>query len=137
MRIGIVSSMQNVDKMLEVRERLKAMGHDVFMTEFYEEMIGQSSERIEEIKQVHKNTIDVIRAFWKQMQNADAILVINLDKNGIKNYIGGNVLMEIGFAHVLNQKIFLWNPIPEIPHYKSEIETVKAIVINGDLSKIK
>ena len=41
------------------------------------------------------------------MQGADAVLVLNYDKKGIKNYIGGNTLMEIGFAHVLNQKIFL------------------------------
>lgn len=70
------------------------------------------------------------------MQGADAILVANFDKNGIKNYIGGNTLMEIGFAHVLNQKIFLLNPIPEIKYYKSEIEAVKPVIINGDLGKI-
>lgn len=61
---------------------------------------------------------------------------MNLDKHGVRNYIGGNTLMEIGFAHVLNQKIFLYNPIPEIPYYKSEIEAVRPIVINGDYSLI-
>ncbi|MBI5401399.1 hypothetical protein HZB05_01050, partial [Candidatus Wolfebacteria bacterium] len=66
----------------------------------------------------------------------DAVLVMNLDKHGIKNYIGGNTLMEIGFAHVLNQKIFLYNPIPDIPYYKSEIEAVKPTIIDRDLSKI-
>lgn len=79
---------------------------------------------------------DAIRDFWKSMQGADAILVTNYDKHGIKNYIGGNTLMEIGFAHVLNQKIFLLNPIPDIPYYKSEIEAVKPVILNGDLSKI-
>lgn len=44
--------------------------------------------------------------------------------------------MEIGFAHVLNQKIFLLNSIPEIPYYKTEIEAIKPIIINGDLTKI-
>ena len=71
------------------------------------------------------------------MQDLDAVLVLNLDRKGIKNYIGGNTLMEIGFAYVLNEKIFLYNPIPEIEFYKSEIEAVKPIVINGDLSLIK
>ena len=71
------------------------------------------------------------------MQDADAVLVLNLDKNGIKNYVGGNTLMEIGFAHVLNQKIFMYNPIPETTYCKSEIEAVRPVVINGDLSKIK
>ena len=70
------------------------------------------------------------------MQGADAILVLNLDKKGIQNYIGGNTLMEIGFAHVLNQKIFLYNPIPNIDLYKTEIEAMKPIIINKDLNKI-
>jgi hypothetical protein len=80
--------------------------------------------------------MDAIREFWRMMQGADAVLVLNLDKNGVKNYVGGNTLMEIGFAHVLDQKIFMLNPIPEMPYCKSEIEAVKPIIIGGDLKKI-
>lgn len=90
----------------------------------------------EAIKIKQKMHDDAIREFWKAMQGADAVLVLNLDKNGIANYIGGNTLMEIGFAHVLHQKIFLYHPIPEIPFYKTEIEAVNPIVIDEDLSKI-
>jgi hypothetical protein len=71
------------------------------------------------------------------MQGADAILVLNFDKDGIKNYVGGNTLMEIGFAHVLNQKIFLLYPVPEMPYCRTEIEAVKPTIINGDLTKIR
>ena len=81
--------------------------------------------------------MDAIREFWRVMQSADAVLVLNFDKNNIKNYIGANTLMEIGFAHVLNQKIFLWNPIPEMDYCKSEIEAVKPIIIDRDIRKIK
>ena len=45
--------------------------------------------------------------------------------------------MEIGFAHVLNQKIFMLNPIPEMPYCQTEIEAVKPIILNGDFSKIE
>lgn len=137
MRIGIISSMQFTDRMVEIRDRLRAMGHDAFITELHKSMVGKSAAEIEEIKLHQKNNLDAIREFWRMMQGADAVLVLNLDKNGIKNYIGGNTLMEIGFAHVLDQKIFLWAPIPEIPFYKTEIEAVKPVIINGDLSKIK
>ena len=71
-----------------------------------------------------------------KIKKSDAILVLNYDKNEVKNYIGGNTLIEIGFAHYWKTKIFLLNPIPEIPYYKSEIEAVKPVIINGDLSKI-
>lgn len=137
MRIGIISSMQFTDRMLEVRDRLNAMGHSAFITSLHKGMIGKNEEEIEQIKLYQKKELDAIRVFWREMQGADAVLVLNLDKNGIKNYVGGNTLMEIGFAHVLNQKIFMWNPIPEMPYCKSEIEAVKPVIINGDLSKIK
>jgi len=129
--------MQFTDKMLEVRNKLQKLGHDAFITDLHKTMIGKSEEEIEKIKLHQKYSMDAIREFWKAMQNADAVLVLNLDKNGIKNYVGGNTLMEIGFAHVLNQKIFMWNPIPDMPYCKTEIKAVKPIIINGDLSKIK
>jgi len=128
--------MQFAEKMLEVRDELTALGHQVFVSGFVDAYIGKSDEEKEVLKLDHKNNYDAIREFWKPMQNGDAILVLNVDKHGIKNYIGGNTLMEIGFAHVLNQKIFLLNPIPEIEFYKTEIEAVKPVIINGDLSKI-
>jgi len=80
---------------------------------------------------------DLIKRYYRLIGQSDAILVVNIDKKGIKNYIGGNTLMEIGFAHVLNQKIFMWNSIPDMPYCKTEIEAVKPIIINGDLTKVR
>lgn len=137
MKIGIIGSMQNTEKMLEVQEELIKLGHKPFITGFAQSFIGKTSEEKEKIKLDQKYNQDAIREFWNLMQGADAVLVVNLDKNGIENYIGGNALMEIGFAHVLNQKVFLYNSIPDIPFYKTEIEAVKPIVINGDLTNIK
>lgn len=128
--------MQYTEKMLETREKLKQLGHDAFVTKLSAAFVGKNNEEKETIKINQKNNMDAIREFWHLMQGADAVLVLNLDKHGIKNYIGGNTFLEIGFAHVLNQKIFLFNPIPEIPYYKSEIEAVKPVIINGDLTKI-
>jgi hypothetical protein len=137
MRIGIIGSMQFTDKMLEVRDNLKKIGHNAFVTDLHKAMIGKTENEIEEIKLYQKYNQDAIREFWRMMQGADAVLVLNYDKNGVKNYVGGNTLMEIGFAHVLNQKIFMFNPIPEMPYCKSEIEAVKPIIIYGDLTKIE
>lgn len=129
--------MQFTEKMLKVRDQLIGIGHDAFVTSLASPFVGKSDEEKEQIKIRQKNNQDAIREFWQLMQNGDAILVANFDKNGIKNYIGGNTLMEIGFAHVLNQKIFLLNPIPEIPFYKTEIEAMKPIIINGNLNLIR
>lgn len=121
---------------MEIRDQLIAMGHDAFMTNLADPFIGKDDNEKEKIKIHQKQNKDAIREFWRLMQGADAILVANFDKHGIKNYIGGNTFLEIGFAHVLNQKIFLLNPIPDIPYYKTEIEAMKPIILDGDLTKI-
>lgn len=137
MKIGVVGSMQFTEKMLDLRDRLRKMGHDAYVTALASPFVGKTDAEKEEIKLHRKYHMDAIREFWNMMQGGDAILVANYDKNGIKNYIGGNTLMEIGFAHVLNQKVYLLNPVPEIPYYQTEILATKPVVINGDLNLIK
>lgn len=128
--------MQFTDKMLEAREKLREFGHDAFVTDLHKAMVGKTYDEIEKIKLYQKYHLDAIRGFWNMMQCADAVLVLNYDKNGIRNYVGGNTLMEIGFAYVLNQKVFMLNPIPEMPYCRTEIEAVKPIILNGDFSRI-
>jgi hypothetical protein len=137
MKIGIVGSMQYTEAMLKARDELIAMGHDAYLTDLHEGFVGKSDEEKEKLKIFQKNNKDAIRIFWDKMQGGDAVLVMNLDKHGIQNYIGGNTFLEIGFAHVLKQKIFLLNPVPDIAYYKTEIEAMKPVIINGDLSQIK
>lgn len=136
MKIGVIGSMQFTERMLEVRDELVKLGHDAFVTDLHKALVGKTDEEKEIIKIHQKNNMDAIREFWNEMQDADAVLVLNLDKHGIKNYIGGNTLMEMGFAHVLNQKIFLYHPIPDIQYYKTEIEAMRPVIIHEDISKI-
>ncbi len=136
MKIGVVGSMQYTEKMLELRDKLIELGHDAFVTNLAAPFVGKTDDEKETIKIHQKENMDAIREFWNLMQGADAILVANLDKHGIANYIGGNTFLEMGFAHVLNQKIFMLNPVPEMPYYKTEIVAMKPIVVDGDLTKI-
>ena len=137
MKIGIIGSMQFTEAMLKVKDDLINIGHDAFVTDLHSAFIGKNDEEIEKIKIDQKNNKDAIREFWKMMQGADAVLVLNLDKKGVKNYIGANTFLEIGFAHVLNQKIFLYNPIPDNNYLVTEIVAMKPTVIHGDLFLIK
>jgi hypothetical protein len=137
MKIGISGSMQFIEQQVDLCKRLRAMGHEVFMSNFADKYVGKTDEEKERQKIEDKTNNDAIREYWKPMQDADALLVANLDKHGIPGYIGGNAFLEMGFAHVLDQKIFLLNPIPDMPYYGTEIVAMKPVVINGDLSKIK
>jgi nucleoside 2-deoxyribosyltransferase len=124
------------EKMLEVKNQLKELGHEAHISSFVNEYVGKSEKEKEKITIYHKTQKDAIRKFFKKIKISDAILVLNYDRRGISNYIGGNTLMELGFAHVLEKKIFLMNPIPDIEYYRSEIEAVRPVIIYGDLTKI-
>lgn len=136
MIITLCSSMTFVDKLFEIKKELEKLGHKVLISEFAEKYKGKNIEEQEKLAIYHKNEKNAIIEHYDKIKKSDAILVINITKRGINNYIGGNTLMEIGFAYVLNKKIFLLNTIPEIDYYKSEIQAVKPVVINNELNKI-
>jgi hypothetical protein len=136
MKIAICASMVFVEKMVEVKRQLEEIGHTVFISQFAEGYLGKAEKEKEQLAVQDKNEHDAIRKFWEKIKQSDAILVLNYDRKGIKNYIGGNTLMEIGFAHVLNKQIFLMNPIPDIEYYRSEIEAVSPVILEQDLNKI-
>jgi len=145
MKIVICGSISFTYEIKKICESLKKLGHEVEIP-FYAKRIlnGEISlEEYEKIKQKNgdlklrrKAKEDLIKRYFKIIKNSDAILVLNLDKNGVKNYIGGNTFLEMGFAYVLNKKIFLFNDIPDML-YKDEIRAMNPVIINGDLAKIK
>ena len=80
--------------------------------------------------------MDLITRYYKKIQESDYVLIINVDKDDKKNYIGGNTFLEMGFAHVLGKPMYVFNDLPDVP-YKDELEAMNLVVINGDLSLIK
>jgi len=137
MRIGIIGSMQFTEKMAELCDQLAGLGHETFMTNLAKAFVGKSDEEKEAIKLQQKAELDVFKEFWDLMQGADAVLVANFEKNNIPNYIGANTFLEMGFAKVLGQKIFCLNPLPDNNYLKTELEAMKPIIIDGDLTKIE
>jgi len=139
MKITIVGSSIFVKEMVKYRDQLVKLGHKVNLHEHYiVQANGEMKDLIDRMNREHasvKIEYDYIRYHYNEIVNSDAILVLNFDKNGVKNYIGGNTLMEMGFAYVNNKKIFLLNSIPDMS-YKDEIEAMQPIILNGDLTKI-
>lgn len=141
MKITICGSVKFADKLVDIYRQLEALGHEPIM---HEDMFGiadgTAKELIDGIDLDHseiKKKHNFIKLWHNLIVSGDAILVCNFDKNGIKNYIGGNTLMEIGFAHTNDKKVFLLNPIPENVSYIDEIKAMTDVVIVGDLKTIK
>jgi len=142
MKISIVGSLDFAYEMKEIAEKLINLGFEVDLPPTAKMILEKeiASEQIKKEKEdgsFSQRVIDsdAIRRYWKIMQNSDAVLVVNFDKKGIKGYVGGNSFLEMGFAHVLNKKIYLLNDIPDMG-YKDEIEAMQPIILNGELNKI-
>lgn len=78
----------------------------------------------------------MLKLQMEKVKDNDAVLVLNFEKNGEQNYIGGATFLEIFMAFDLGKKIFLYNPIPK-SIFEDELKAFGPIVINGDLSIIK
>lgn len=142
MRVYILGSTKFVQDMVATTEALQKMGVDAWIHpdyidyvktphhDHYERMMKgeQASVKIEN---------DYIRQHYNGILASDAILFVNNDKPELKNYIGGNALMEMGFAYVNNKKIFLKNGVPENVGYLDEIVAMDPVYLNGDLAKLK
>ena len=141
MKITIIGSVKFRKQMVDFRNKLNQMGHEGIIHPIMEDLaLGRRPELMEQVKKDHsqvKRDGGFIKWYHDAIKDSDAVLVLNFGKNGIKNYIGGNTLMEIAFAHVNNKRVFLLNSIPEDVSYSDEIEAMTDIVLNGDLTKIK
>jgi len=135
MKIFICTSKYLYNKIPPVNEALKKMGHQITLPNSYdnpfleEEMKKKSTAAHIEFKTA------MLREQEKKVLANDAILVLNYEKNGQPNYIGGATFLEIFKASELGKKIFLMNPIPD-NIFKDELIGINPVVINQDLSKI-
>ena len=137
MKIVICGSMTSSKEMAEIANKLRQNNHEVILPHNADKyangtLAGESSHESTE----NKIKDDLIRDYYKTIRDSDAVLIANFDKNDIKNYIGGNSFLELGFAHVLNKSVYLYNQIP-VMLYTDEIKAMQPIVLDGNLLKIK
>ncbi len=144
MKIAICASINVTLKIKEVSDILQSLGHEVVISVTSQRILSGELTMEKFLQEKEKNgdgvfrkiKYDAIRGYYEKLKKIDSVLVLNIDKNGIKNYIGGNTFLEIGFAYVLKKPIFLYNEIPNML-YTDELLAMKPIVINKDLNKIK
>lgn len=79
---------------------------------------------------------EMLRLQVEKVTDNDGILVLNMEKHGQINYIGGATFLEIFKAFELSKKVFLYNPIPD-SFLRDELLGMNPAIINGDLTLIK
>src|SRR3989338_7716755 len=125
--ITICCSASFYGQALEVQEELRKKGFTVRIPHTANKMKKSGDFKIETYKTWYKNPKDyskkakLMREHFKKVIEADAILVLNYGKKGVRGYIGGNTLMEMALAFHYKKPIFVMNPVFESSPLYEEI----------------
>ncbi len=129
-------------EMVDVKNQLCALGLDGWIHPHYEVLVrGEDPGYMDRWREggdraTLKREHNTFREHYQNILKSDVILFVNAEKNGVKNYIGGNVLIEMGQAYVNNKKIFFLYGMPEGLSYMDEIEAMDPICLDGCLEGI-
>ena len=122
--------------------KLRKMGYEGWIHPDYEAFVR--GEKLDIVRRANsgehaavKRENNYLKVHYRHILESDAILFVNAEKKGRKNYVGGNVLIEMGQAYVNNKKIFLLYDLPKDSDYIDEIESMDPICLHGDIENIK
>lgn len=132
MKITICGSMHHIAGMTEAKAILEGLGYEVEIPNPREGEVDYTTLPFEKRVEL-KDTL--IREHLDKIYDSDAIFVFNEEKKGVSGYIGGNTLMEMAFAYAQGIEIFTLRPAPDMS-YREEIEGMKPIVIDGNVTAI-
>jgi len=142
MKVYVIGSTSFKKEMVAARDEMKALGVDGWIHPDYEAFVrGEKAEVLARAANGEhaavKRENNYLKVHYEHILQSDAVLVVNLEKNGIKNYVGGNALIEMGQAYVNNKVIFLLNDIPQDLPYTAEIECMDPVCLHGKLENVK
>lgn len=140
--IAICSSVSFYKDVLAVQKEVKKLGFHVLIPTTARKMAKTGNFDPSYYKTWYKDPSQfhikkhLMDEHFKKIKRSDAILVINLEKNNIKGYIGGNVLMEITASYLLKKPVFLWNAVDETNAFMEELHGMGVIAINQNPENI-
>ncbi len=135
MKIFLICSKKFYDRIPEIKDKLEATGHIISLPNCYDDPSTEDRYRKISSKEHADWKAVMLKHSQDVIANNDAVLVLNFEKNGIKNYIGRATFLEMYDAFRLNKKIFMYNGIPD-GIFADEICGFSPVIINSDLKEI-
>jgi predicted adenylyl cyclase CyaB len=137
MNIFILCSKHFYNKIPIIKEELEKAGHIIKLPNSFDSPFKEEEMKKKGLEDHIKWKGEMIKRNKKNISSNDAVLVLNFDKNGETNYIGGATFLEIYEAFDMNKKIFFYNPIPDNKYFKDELTGINPVIINKNLSLIE
>ncbi|VVB78970.1 Uncharacterised protein [uncultured archaeon] len=136
MKLFIACSKHFYTRIPEIKEELERYGHRVSLPNSYDAPMKEEEMKKNGLEAHIEWKAEMLRRDKQNIFPNDGILVLNFQKNGQQNYIGGATFLEIYKAWEMNKKLFLYNPIPD-SIFKDELTGMNPQILNGDLTKLK
>ncbi len=141
--ITICSSASFYQQVNDIVDQLVSQGHEVLVPHTAKVMKESGDYDVSHYKTWFGNAddytkkADLMRKHFDEVARGDITLVANYEKHGQENYIGPNVLMEMGIAFYLNKPIYIMNDLPENSPFEEELKGFMPTVLHGDLGGIR
>ena len=136
MKIFIACSKYFYSEIKRVAGILEEMGHEVSYPNSYDDPFAE--ERIKSMDtEEHIKWKGIMMAKDKEnIAPVDAVLVLNFEKRGLPNYIGGATFLEVYKAWEFGKKIFFYNDLPNCS-FTDELIGINPVILNGELGLVR
>jgi len=135
MKIFLICSKAFYDRLDFFKNELEKLGHAVTMPNCWDCPQKEAEYKLMGKEEHAKFKARMFKQSEKTIKDMDAVLVLNFDKNGQKNYIGGATFLEVYDAFRMNKKIFFLHELPN-GMLTDELIGFNPVVIYEDLKKI-
>jgi hypothetical protein len=137
--ITICTSASFYRQVIDVQTKLEQMGYEIIVPFTATQMKTSGDFDVSHYKTWFDVAGDydkkaaLMHRHFAEIEKGDMVLILNYEKHGVANYIGGNVLMEMALAFYLNKPIFVLNDTPQDSPFLEEILGMQPIFLHGKL----
>ncbi len=136
MKVFIACSKYFYSEIKRVAEILEEAGHEVSYPNSYDDPFAEERFKAMDAKEHIKWKGMMMAKDKENIEPVEAVLVLNLKKKGIPNYIGGATFLEVYKAWEMRKKIFFYNELPNCS-FTDELIGINPLVINGELELVR
>lgn len=141
--IVVCASSSTYDKVIPFSSEIEKLGLNVVLPDMAEAIKRDGTQNKEAVIDWATNEhgygykAQLMRDHFEKIENGDAILVMNYEKNGNLNYIGGNVLMEMTVAFYLHKPIYILFDAPKNSPLLDEILGMQPTILDSDIQVLR
>lgn len=149
MKITLIGSMIFMGKMNEIKLKLEILGHSVVAPALTQEEIETGVdtfmnyvdtqggvEKVLPDNDIWKIKEESMKAYKKNLDDADCILVCNFDKGEKKNRVGDNTFLEMGYSFFIGKKIYVLQGPPYGDDKIEEVLGMRPTFLCGDITRL-